>query len=62
MKFGHLEYDMKKVFSKKLCTNCGGEVILKLLPLVPKSLDQYSKVSYTVCFYYKPSWGLSKDI
>ena len=37
MKFGHLEYDMKKVFSKKLFTKCGGEVILKLLPLVPKT-------------------------
>ena len=56
MKFGDLiEYNMSNIFLEKSCRECGGETGLR--PCSEKlklsiSLDQYSKVSYSLFLLY----------
>ena len=65
MKFDQLiEYNLRNLFLKKLYTKCRGETIPRLFSKkikIEHISDQYSKV-YIFCFYYLPSWGLSKLI
>ena len=52
IKFGQLiEYNMRNVFLKKSCANCGGETSHKFFPEILKlsiSLNQQSEVPYSL--------------
>ena len=62
MKFGQLKkYNVKNIFLEKLYTKCGWETISRLFSTKSKLSISPDEKSYTVYFYYMPSWGLSKD-
>ena len=56
MKFGQLiEYNMRNIFLEKSCTKCDGETIPRFFSKksnVSISLDQYSKVLYSLFLLY----------
>ena len=60
-----IEYSMRNIFLEKSYIKCDGEAICKLFQKKKKSwayLWMNSLKIYEVCFYWMPSWGLSKYI
>ena len=61
MKFGQLmDCNMRNIFLEKLYTKCGEETVLKNQNWTYLWINNLK--FYKVCFYCKPSWGLSKYI